>query len=139
MVGIDHRLPVVGGALDLGVLELPREHVFDQVVGRLGVARLADSHPDGLVALEAHEQELVVAVAEERRESAEDLVDVHVPGGSIICLTTPSRSDHLALAVAEGLVLEEEEADREAVFEVVDLEELVDGARGCPRGWAAPE
>ena len=60
-----------------GILEPPGEHVLDEVVGGVCVAGLADGQPDGLVALEAHEQELVVAVAEEAGQTAEDAVHIH--------------------------------------------------------------
>ena len=81
VVRIDHRLPFIGGALDLGVLEPPVEHVLDEVVGGGHVAGFADGHADGFVALEAHQQELVVARPEEAGEAAEDAVDVHLPLG----------------------------------------------------------
>ena len=73
VVRVDHGLPLVGGAVDLRVLEAPGEDVLHQMVHRLDVPGLADGDPDRLVALEAHEQELVVAIAEEEREAAEDL------------------------------------------------------------------
>ncbi len=114
-------VPLVGGPADVGVLEAPREDVLDHVVDRLDVARLADRHADRLVALEAHQQELVVAVAEEGGQAAQDLVDVHVPVGMHELLDDAQQVDHrLLLAVAQRVVLQEEEAHGEAVLEVLD-------------------
>ena len=99
------------------------------MVGGLDVAGLADGHADGLVALEAHQQELVVAVAEELREAAEDLLDVQVPVRLHHLLDDAEQvGHHLVLAIAQRLVLEQEEADGEAVLEVLHAKELVDGA-----------
>ncbi len=129
MVGIDHRLPLIGGSPDVGVLEAPRKDVLDEVVDRLDVVRLADRHADRLVTLEAHQQELVVAVAEERGEAAQDPVDVHVPVGVHELLDHAEQLDHrLLLAIAQRVVLQEEQAHREAVLEVLDLEQAVDRA-----------
>ena len=127
-IRVDHRLPLVGGAVDVGVLELPVEDVLDEVVGGLDVAGLADGDPDGLVAGEAGEQELVVPAAEERREPREDLDGVRVPVRPHHLLDHAEEVLHdLLLAVAERLVLEEEEADGEPVLDVVDAEQRVRG------------
>ncbi len=127
VVGVDHRLPLVGGALDLRILELPGEHILDEVVGRCHVARLADGLADGLVALETHQQELVVALAEEAGEAGQDGVHVHVPfGGHELPHHAQQVHHDLVLPVAEGVILEEVQADGEAVFDVVDAEHLVD-------------
>ena len=126
---VDHRLPVVRRALDLGVLEAPVQDVLDDPVGGPGVAGLADRHADGLVALEAHEQERVTPVAEEDGEASQDALGIGVPFGTHHLLDHDQEVAHdLLLAVAEGLVLEEEQADGEAILEVLDLEQLVDGA-----------
>ena len=66
--------------------------------------------------------------AEEAGEAAEDAVDVHVPLGLHQLADHAQQVDHdLVLPVAQGVVLEEVEADGEAVLEVVDAEDLVDG------------
>ena len=125
VVGIDDRLPLVSGPLDVRVLEVPREDVLDEVIGRLEVAGFADGHPDRLVALEAHEKELVVAAAEEGREAGEDGVGVHVPVRPHHLFDDAEEVDHrLLLAIAERVVLEQEQADGEAVFEVLRGREL---------------
>ena len=128
VVRVDDRAPVVGGPADVGVLEAPRQHVVDQVVDGLYVGGLADGDPDRLVALEAHQQELVVTVAEEGGEAAEDALDVQVPFGlHAVCLTTPSSSTTgLLLAVAEGVVLQEEQAHGKTVLEVFEVDELLE-------------
>ena len=103
VIGVDDRPPVVGGAADVGVLEAPRQHVVDQVVDRLRVGGLADGDADRLVALEAHQQELVVAIAEEGGEAAEDAFDVHAAVGPQHLFDDVQQLDHgLLLAVAEG-------------------------------------
>ncbi len=44
------------------------------------------------------------------------------------CLTTPEQLDHgLLLAIAQGVVFEKEQTHREAVLEVLDVEQMVDG------------
>ena len=130
VVRVDHRLPLVGGAADVRVLELPVQDVLDEVVGRLDVAGLADGDPDRLVAGEAREQELVVAVAEERREAREDADGVGVPVRPHHLLDHAEEVGHdLLLPVAQRLVLEEEEADGEPVLQVLDPEQGVDGLR----------
>ena len=130
VVRVDHRLPLVGGAADVRVLELPVQDVLDEVVGRLDVARLADGDPDRLVAGEAGEQELVVAVAEERGEPGEDADGVGVPVRPHHLLDHAQEVGHdLLLPVAQRLVLEEEEADGEPVLQVLHPEQGVDGLR----------
>ena len=55
-------------------------------------------------------------------------IGVHVPVGLHHLLDHAQQVDHdLLLAIAERLVLEEEEADGEPVLEVLDAEERVDG------------
>ena len=128
VIRVDHRLPLVGSAADVGVLELPVQDVLDEVVGGLHVARLADRDADRFVAGEACEQELVVAIAEERREPFQDADGVGVPVGLHHLLDHAEEvRHHLLLAVAERLVLEEEQADGEPVLEVLHAEERVDG------------
>ena len=128
VVRVDHRLPLVGGSADVRVLEPPVQDVLDEVVGRLDVARLADRDADRLVAGEAGEQELVVAVAEELGEPGEDADGVGVPVRLHHLLDDAEQVGHdLLLPVAQGLVLEEEQADGEAVFQVLDPEQGVDG------------
>ena len=92
------------------------------------VAGLADGDPDGLVAGEAGEQELVVALAEELREARQDAHGVGVPVGLHHLLDHAEEVGHdLLLAVPQRLVLEEEEADGEAVLELLHAEQGVDG------------
>ena len=97
------------------------------MVDRFDVAGLADGHADSLVAFEAHEQELVVAVTEEHREAAEDRLDVHVPLRVEHLLDDAEEVGHdLVLAIAQSVVLEEVEAHREVVLEIVDMEQGAD-------------
>ena len=97
-------------------------------IGRLDVAGLADGDADRLVAGEPHEQELVVAIAEERGEAREDADGVGVPVRPHHLLDHAEQVGHdLLLPVAQRLVFEEEETDGEAVLEIVDPEQGVDG------------
>ncbi len=127
VVGIDDRSPVVGGAADVGVLKAPRQHVVDEVVDGLRVGRLTDGDADRLVALEAHQQELAVTAAEEGGEPAEDALDVEVPLGLHEVSDDTQQLDHgLLLAVAQGVVLQEEQAHGKTVLEVVEVHELLE-------------
>ena len=55
-------------------------------------------------------------------------VDVHARSGFMSCRTTVSRSTMTSFwRIAEGVVLQEVDADGEPVLEVLDLEDLVDG------------
>ena len=130
MVGVDHRLPFICGATDLRILEAPEEDVFDDVIGGFDVARLADGHADGLVTLEAHQQELVVAIAEEGGEAADDRLGVHMAIGPHHLLDDAQEIDHrFLLPIAQGLVLQQEQADGEAILEILCL-----GTAGRSRG-----
>ena len=121
-------LPLVGGAADIGILEPPREQVVDEVVGRPGGARPADGRADGLVTLKAHLREESLALVEETREQLEQVVEVGVPGGIHKALDHREKvHHHLVLAVAQRVVLEEEEADDEAVLDVLHPEDGSDG------------
>ena len=123
---VDHRLPLIGGSLDLRVLELPGEHVLDEVVGGECVAGLPDGDADGLIALKAHQEELVVALAEEPGESGEQPVDVGVALRLHQLADDPEEiHHHLVLPVAQGVVFQEVKAYGETVLDVVDPEDLV--------------
>ena len=127
VVGVDHSLPLVGGSLDIGVLKAPVEHVLDKVVGRRHIAGLADGDPDGLIALKTHEQELVVASAEEAGQPAEHHVRIRMTvGRHQLADHSQQVHHHFVLAIAQGVVFEKVKADREPVFDVGDTKDPVD-------------